>query len=135
MGRKRIEITEKDRQKVRVMAGLGLRDEDIAKIYDIAEDTLQKRFKKDLAQGHAFAIGNLARRAYDKAMAGNVTMLCFLLKTKGRFREVTYIEDSRDEKNSMEPLDFTKLDAAENETLEKLLRKATPASTTRDSKS
>jgi hypothetical protein len=112
----------KERKRIKIMAGLGLRDEDIAQVFEVAESTLKKYCAYELKVGHKFAIGNLCVRAYDKAMEGNTTMLCFLLKAKGGFREVHPENDN--EENNQPEFDLTKLSKDERSAFKTLLKKA-----------
>jgi len=87
MGRKAFVVNEAMREKVRQLAGLGVPQDDIAKIVGCAPKTLRKRFPDDLARGMAEGIATIAGCLFLAAKSGNVTAQIFLMKTRGHWRE------------------------------------------------
>src|SRR5271165_5600560 len=63
------------REKVRYLAGLGVRQDDIAKIIDCNPKTLRTRLREELDRG--------------VAEAGNIAAIIFWLKTRAHWREST----------------------------------------------
>jgi len=56
--------TDKERQQVERMVGLGLTQEQIAKILNIAESTLKKYFREELDNGEAKANSAVAQNLF-----------------------------------------------------------------------
>ena len=94
MARKAFVVNEAVREQVRHLAGVGVRQDDIARIIGCAPKTLRKRFRDDLDRGTAEAIATVAGYLFANAMAGNVTAQIFILKTRAHWRERTAPEDS-----------------------------------------
>jgi hypothetical protein len=87
MARKAFVVNEALREKVRHLAGIGVRQDDIAKIIGCAPKTLRKRCREDLDCGVAEANALVAGYLFAKAKAGDVTAQIFWLKTRARWRE------------------------------------------------
>jgi hypothetical protein len=87
MARKAFVVNEAMREQVRHLAGIGLRQEYIAKIIGCAPKTLRKRLRDDLDRGLAVATATVANNLFAAAKAGNVTAQIFFLKTRGGWRE------------------------------------------------
>src|SRR5947207_13861715 len=87
MPRKPFVVNETVREKVRHLAGVGVRQDDIARIIGCAPKTLRKRGRDDLARGvgeaHAMVSGSL----FAAAKGGNVVAQIFWLKTRAHWRE------------------------------------------------
>jgi hypothetical protein len=77
------------REKVRYFAGLGGRQDDIAKMIGCAPKTLRKRFRSELDRGVAEANATMSGYLFAAAKAGNVTAQIFWLKTRAHWRERT----------------------------------------------
>jgi len=75
------------REKVRYFAGLGGRQDDIAKMIGCAPKTLRKRFRSELDRGVAEANATMSGYLFAAAKAGNVTAQIFWLKTRAHWRE------------------------------------------------
>jgi hypothetical protein len=75
------------REKVRYLAGLGVRQDDIAEIIGCAPKTLRKRFRDELDRGVAEANATIAGYLFAAAKAGNITAQIFWLKTQANWRE------------------------------------------------
>ena len=87
MARKPFVVNEAIREKVRHFAGVGVRQEDIAKIIGCAPKTLRKRCRDDLDCGVAEANALVSGYLFANAKAGNVAAQIFWLKTRARWRE------------------------------------------------
>ena len=87
MARKAFVVNEALREKVRHLAGIGVRQDDIAKIIGCAPKTLRKRCRDDLDCGVAEANALVSGYLFAKAKAGNVTAQIFWLKTRAHWRE------------------------------------------------
>jgi hypothetical protein len=77
------------RDKVRHLAGVGVRQDDIAKIIGCAPKTLRKQCRDDLDRGVAEANATVSGYLFAAAKAGNVTAQIFWLKTRAHWREGT----------------------------------------------
>src|SRR2546423_13021850 len=79
-------VTHAMREKVRYFAGLGGRQDDIAKMIGCAPKTLRKRFRSELDRGVAEANATMSGYLFAAAKAGNVTAQIFWLKTRAHWR-------------------------------------------------
>jgi len=75
------------RERVRYLAGVGVPQDDIAKIIGCAAKTLRKRFRDDLDRGVAEANATISGYLFAAAKAGNITAIIFWLKTRANWRE------------------------------------------------
>jgi len=84
-------VTDALREKARYLAGLGVPQDDIAKIIGCAAKTLRRHFRDELdrgvAEANATISGSLFGAAFGAAKGGNVTAQIFWLKTRARWRE------------------------------------------------
>lgn len=88
-----IKLSAKDMQEIETMAGLGMRDRDIAAIKELSQATLQRRCGKRLKLGRAKAKTNVQQTAYNMAKSGDFpTMTMFWLKTRCGWREKNRVE-------------------------------------------
>jgi hypothetical protein len=87
MARKAFVVSEAMREKVRHLAGIGVRQDDIAKIIGCAPKTLRKRCRDDLDRGVAEANAMVSGYLFAAAKGGNVTAQIFWLKTRAQWRE------------------------------------------------
>ena len=87
MARKAFLLNEMVREKVRHLAGVGVRQDDIAKIIGCAPKTLRKRCREDLDRGVAEANAMVSGYLFANAKAGNVAAQIFWLKTRAHWRE------------------------------------------------
>jgi hypothetical protein len=104
MARKAFIVNDEKREKVRYLAGLGVPQDDIAKIIGCVAKTLRTHFRDELDRGVAEAKATIAGYLLVAAKAGNVTAQIFYLKTQGHWREGTApslpISDTEAELNS-----------------------------------
>ena len=89
MARKRFAVDEATSEKVRYLAGLGVAQDDIARIIGCAPKTLRKRLRSELDRGVAEANATVSGHLLAAAKAGNVTAQIFWLKTRAHWREKT----------------------------------------------
>ena len=87
MARKAFVVNDAVREKVRHLAGIGVRQDDIAKIIGCAPKTLRKRCRDDLDRGVAEANAMVSGYLFAAAKAGNVAAQIFWLKTRAHWRE------------------------------------------------
>jgi len=81
-------LTEKELSEVEMLAGLGLRYEDIAAIKGMCLDTLKKYAEEALQRGKAKAKAQVMQTAYKMALSGKTpAMTIFWLKTRAGWRE------------------------------------------------
>lgn len=102
MGRPVFVPTEKDRQQVLLLAGMGLRDLDIALVLGISPPTVRKYFESELAVGHIKANAQVAQSLYKQAThpeKPNVTAAIFWLKCRADWREYPEEESKKAKKN------------------------------------
>ena len=59
--------SDSDREKIQMMAALGSQEEKISKIFKVAEKTLRKHCREELATGEAVANSAVGRFLYDAA--------------------------------------------------------------------
>ena len=81
------------RERVRYLAGVGVRQEDIAKIIGCAPKTLRKRLRDELDRGVAEANATIAGSLFAKAKGGDTPAQIFWLKTRAHWREKTAPDD------------------------------------------
>ena len=87
MARKAFAANEAMREKVWYLAGLGVPQDDIAKIIGCAPKTLRKSFRDELDRGVAEANATIAGYLFALAKAGNIAAIIFWLKTRANWRE------------------------------------------------
>jgi hypothetical protein len=87
MPRKPFVVNETVREKVRHLAGVGVRQDDIARIIGCAPKTLRKRCRDDLDRGVAEANAMVSGSLFAAAKGGNVVAQIFWLKTWAHWRE------------------------------------------------
>ena len=87
MARKAFVVTDAMREKVRYLAGVGVRQDDIAKIVGCAPKTLRKRLRDELDRGVAEANATISGSLFAAAKAGNIAAIIFWLKTRANWRE------------------------------------------------
>src|SRR5271155_5674151 len=93
MARRAFVVNEAVREQVRHLAGVGVRQDDIARIIGCAPKTLRKRCREDLDRGVAEANATVSGYLFAAARAGNVTAQIFWLKTRAHWREKSAPDD------------------------------------------
>ena len=87
MPRRPFVVNETVREKVRHLAGVGMRQDDIARLVGCAPKTLRKRCRDDLDRGVAEANAVVSGSLFAAAKGGNVVAQIFWLKTRAHWRE------------------------------------------------
>ena len=87
MARKPFVVTHAVREKVRHLAGLGVPQDDIARIVQCSPKTLRKRCRDDLDCGIAEANAIVSGCLFAAAKGGNTAAQIFWLKSRARWRE------------------------------------------------
>ena len=87
MARKAFAVNDAVRERVRYLAGVGVRQDDVAKIIGCAPKTLRKRLREELDRGVAEANATISGSLFAAAKAGNTTAQIFWLKTRAHWRE------------------------------------------------
>ena len=88
MARPTYEITVKMRKTVKLMAALGCRHEDIARIMEMTPKTLRKHFRSELDTGAIEANNKVVQSLFDMATKGkNPTAAIFWTKVRCGWRE------------------------------------------------
>jgi hypothetical protein len=87
MARPAFVVTEGLRENVLHLAGLGVPQNDIAKIVGCSPKTLRKRFRDELDRGAAEANAIVAGCLFAAAKAGNTAAMIFWMKTRAHWRE------------------------------------------------
>ena len=87
MARKPFVVNATVREKVRHLAGLGVRQDDIARIVECSPKTLRKKCRDDLDCGVAEANAIVSGSLFAAAKGGNVVAQIFWLKTRAQWRE------------------------------------------------
>ena len=82
MSRKPFAVSDAMREKVRHLAGLGVPQDDIAKLVGCAPKTLRKRFRNELDRGVVEANATVTGYLLAAAKAGNIAAIIFWLKTR-----------------------------------------------------
>ena len=86
MPRRPFVVNETVREKVRHLAGVGVRQDDIARIIGCAPKTLRKQCRDDLDRGVAEANAMVSGSLFAAAKGGNVTAQIFWLGALARKR-------------------------------------------------
>jgi DNA-binding XRE family transcriptional regulator len=88
MARPTFQVTEKLSEKVKTMASVGVRQEQIAKALGVAPKTLRKHFRDELDNGAIEANVEVANTCYRMATSGtNTPATIFWLKVRFGWRE------------------------------------------------
>jgi hypothetical protein len=93
MPRKSFVVNEMVREKVRHLAGAGVRQDDIARIIGCAPKTLRKQCRDDLDRGVAEANAIVSGSLFAAAKGGNVTAQIWL-KTRAQWRDGAVRDDA-----------------------------------------
>src|SRR5499433_3454858 len=108
MARKPFVVNDAIREKVRHLAGLGVPQDDIARIIQCSPKTLRKRCRADLDCGAAEANAIVSGCLFAAAKGGSIAAQIFWLKSRARWRERDASDDrtagSDGEANSPEVL-------------------------------
>jgi hypothetical protein len=86
--------TEEERKRIRMYAGLGITQEQIATLIGKCVDTLADRCREDLDAGAAEAKAKVGGAIVKAALAGNMTAAIFYAKTQMGWKETERHEHS-----------------------------------------
>lgn len=95
MARNPHDPTEKDRKQVSLMAGIGLKHDQIAKVVGVSDETLRKYYRDELDTGEARMNAMVAQNLYSIATSkgtGSVAAAIFWMKTRAGWREKDRLE-------------------------------------------
>lgn len=82
-GRKRWNPTDKERENVKALIGLGLTARQVAVILGVSHETLYKYCKPEIDEGRPFAHARVAKTAFEMATSGkHAVMTMFWLKCR-----------------------------------------------------
>src|ERR1700686_2501417 len=87
MARPRFQPSQAQRNEVKNMAGIGMSQDCIAGVLEIAPKTLRRYFDKELRKGKSEGDARLHQALYKSATEGNVVALIFLAKVRLGMRE------------------------------------------------
>ena len=84
MARPELKVTPRDRMMVETLGRAGVPQQIISDLVcgGISLNTLKKHFRSELTVGKAFANYIVAKTLFNKAMAGDTTVLIFWAKTQ-----------------------------------------------------
>jgi len=85
MARPPFAVTDAVREKVRYLAGVGVRQDDIAKIIGCSPKTLRKRCRDELDRGVAEANATMFGYLFAAAKGGNIAAIIFWLENESEF--------------------------------------------------
>lgn len=69
-----------DKDKLFILASLGLTTSEIAAVLEVSSDTLERNFAEEMSEGKEKCKASIRRKQFELAMAGNPTMLIWLGK-------------------------------------------------------
>lgn len=86
--RKKIELTDEQIEQAKTLAGLGLRNAEIAEFLGVSEKTMRRRAQAALTQGRLSANAKVAQTAFKMATSGkHPIMTIFWLKVRNRWSD------------------------------------------------
>ena len=86
--------TDEERKRVRLLAGLGLTQQQIGHVLEKSVDSLDRHCRHELDVGKAETIAKVAGNLVQKALSGDTTSAIFYLKTQAGWRETSNIAHS-----------------------------------------
>jgi predicted DNA-binding protein (UPF0251 family)/predicted RNA-binding protein len=108
----KIQLTQRDLKQIEKLSSFGLNQVQICSVLGISVDTLRRRLKEDnkelaavLLKGKTEALTKVAKKAYDLAIKGNVSMIKYYLSTQGGWNENQQI--TQDESILKDPSEIT----------------------------
>ena len=85
-------VTEANQIIVRTLAANGIRHEDIATKVGISQDTLVRKYRRELDDGRIDASSEMGSTLFNLAKGGNVTAAIFWLKSRAGWSDRSQIE-------------------------------------------
>ncbi len=104
MARPTFQVTEHLSKEVKMMASVGCRQEDIAKVLDVTPKTLRKHFRQELDTGAIEANAEVMQTLYRMATSGtNTSVSIFWAKARCGWRENGPIAETKKAKGPQIP--------------------------------
>jgi len=104
MARPTFQVTEQLSEKVKTMASVGVRQDQIAKVLGVTPKTLRKHFRQQLDLGAIEANVDVANACYRMATSGtNISATIFWLKVRAGWRENAPAVEGEKNSNSQMP--------------------------------
>lgn len=94
MGRKALKLSKNELVELENMAAIGMTQQEISDVKGISVDTLRKYAQAELKRGKSKMLAQVKRKAFELALAGDRTLLIFILKTQAGWREVAPIPEA-----------------------------------------
>lgn len=85
-------VTKETREKVKALAFAGVKNERIADMLGISKRTLQRRYRADLDNAIAEAIGQVGQSLLSQAITGNTAAGIFIMKARAGWRDNGHID-------------------------------------------
>jgi hypothetical protein len=91
-------FTEAQLKQVETLSGLGLTRLQIGAVLGVSDRSIRSwaaaspAFSDALDRGKSIALSNVAKKAYELAIKGNVNMIKYWLSTQAKWKETTVIE-------------------------------------------
>ena len=85
-------VTEANQIIVRTLASAGIRHEDIATKIGTSQDTLVRKYRRELDDGRIDANADMAASLFNQGKSGNVTAAIFWLKARAGWSDRSQIE-------------------------------------------
>jgi hypothetical protein len=105
----KIEFTDKDINQIEVMAAMGLTNKQLSAWFSMSEDTFYRRLDEKninlsaaLTRGRSKVQFELANKAYELAIAGNTSMLKYVLGCRFNWSDASHISISTSQEESIE---------------------------------
>jgi len=128
-GRPRIDLTDEQITQVKVLAGLGLTEEQICLVIGIEERTFRKKKSNNEALNTAYKKGRsehasrVTKKLWEQIEAGNLTAIIFYLKTQCQWRETSVVETKDVTPDKPQKNRLSNLNVDELKTLRNLVKK------------
>lgn len=85
-------VTEANQTIVRTLAAAGIRHEDIATKIGISQDTLVRKYRRELDDGRIDATSEMATSLFNAGKNGNIPAAIFWLKSRAGWSDRSQIE-------------------------------------------
>lgn len=80
-------ITDETRERVKALVFAGIKVEKIASVLGISKSTLKRRYRSELDNATAEAVGQVAQSLLSQAIAGNTVAGIFVMKSRANWRD------------------------------------------------